>query len=62
MAKLLKKDLKVGMILKSDNTGEEYEITALGKRYLLVEVYTEFSIHEFPRRYDEVEDYKILVY
>lgn len=52
-----KEELEVGMILKSPNTGEVYEVTALGKRYLLVEVKTKHSSHEFPRRYHEVENY-----
>ena len=52
-----KHELRVGMSLKSKNTGEVYEVTALGKRYLLVEIKSEFSSHEFPRRYHEVEDY-----
>lgn len=45
------------MVLVSPDTLEMYEVTALGKRYLLVEVTTECSAHEFPRRYDEVEKY-----
>lgn len=55
-----KDELEVGMILKSPNTGEIYEVTALGKRYLLVEVTTENSKHEFPRRYHEVENYELM--
>jgi hypothetical protein len=53
-------ELRVGMKLRSPRTGEVYEVTALGKRYLLVEVKTEFSSHEFPRRYDEVSDYVVI--
>lgn len=56
----IKNELKVGMVLKSPVTNEVYEITALGKRYLLVEVKTEHSTHEFPRRYHEVENYEVI--
>lgn len=55
-----KEDLKVGMILKSPETGEIYEVTALGNRYLLVEINTNYSKHEFPRRYHEVENYILI--
>ena len=49
--------LSVGQILVSPDTGERDEITALGKRYVLVEVKTQHSSHEFPRRYDEIAKY-----
>jgi hypothetical protein len=54
------KVLTVGMKLKSPVTGEVYEVTALGKRYLLVEVKTKHSSHEFPRRYHEVKNYEVV--
>lgn len=52
-------DLRVGQVLESPRTKEKYEVTALGKRYLLVEVKTQNSAHEFPRRYAEVESYTL---
>lgn len=58
--KLTKDKLKIGQLLKSPSTGELYEVTALGKRYLLVEIRTENSRHEFPRRYSEVENYELV--
>lgn len=55
-----KEDLKIGMTLKSPVTNEIYEVTTLGKRYLLVEITTTFSKHEFPRRYDEIFNYILI--
>lgn len=49
--------LRVGMFLSSPVTSETYEVTALGRRYVLVEVRTQFSSHEFTRRYEELEGY-----
>lgn len=51
--------LVVGQVLISPDSGEKYEITALGKRYVLVEVKTPHGAHEFPRRYEEIQRYEI---
>lgn len=52
--------IKVGQVLVSPKTGEQYEVTALGKRYVLVEIKTAHSVHEFPRRYEEIQKYTLL--
>ena len=52
---------KIGDRLKSEETGETYELTAIGKRKCLVEIISATNNpHEFERRISEVNKYILI--
>lgn len=52
----------VGDLLVSPNSGEQYKLTAIGKRKCLVEVISENGgTHEFERRIEKVNKYRKII-
>jgi hypothetical protein len=50
---------QVGAYYKSNRSGETYLVTAVGKRYALVEIISQDGgAHEFPRKLAEFKNYK----